>query len=141
MRIPERLGRWLAPLALMALIYALSAQPHLDSGLGVLDLVARKLVHMAEFGLLAFLWWRPLRDHLRPTPALATSFALAVAYAATDEYHQTFVASRNGSLTDLLIDAAGAAFAVALIAWRTRARADADGGDAGDGDARATPTA
>jgi VanZ family protein len=126
-RILETLGRWLPPLGLMAVIYALSAQPHLDSGLGVVDLIARKLVHMAEFGLLAFLWWRPLRGHLHPTPALATSFALAVAYAATDEYHQTFIAGRNGTITDLLIDAAGAALAIALIAWRTRTDGDAAG--------------
>jgi hypothetical protein len=56
--------RSLAPLALMALIFVLSAQPNLDSGLGTLDLILRKIVHMAEYGLLLFLWWRALRPLL-----------------------------------------------------------------------------
>jgi hypothetical protein len=40
----------------MAVIFILSAQPHLNSGLGAIDLVGRKLAHFAEYALLAFLW-------------------------------------------------------------------------------------
>ena len=43
-------GRFGPPLALMALIFALSAQPDLNSGLGGWDTVLRKLAHMTEFG-------------------------------------------------------------------------------------------
>ena len=38
----------LVPLALMALIFVLSAQSDLDSGLGMVDLIGRKLVHVAS---------------------------------------------------------------------------------------------
>ena len=52
--------RFAPPLLLMGLIFFLSAQPDLNSGLGTWDTVLRKLAHMAEFGLLWLLWWRAL---------------------------------------------------------------------------------
>jgi VanZ family protein len=104
------------PLALMALIYVLSAQPDLNSGLGAIDLIGRKVLHMTEYGLLWWLWSRALGFR---RPLLAA--AIALAYAATDEYHQTFVAGRHGSPVDWGIDAAGVA--VAWIAQRALLRA------------------
>ena len=82
-------ARFAPPLALMALIYALSAQSDLNSGLGTLDLVLRKLAHMTEYGLLWFLWMRGLG---RERAAVAA--AIAVTYAITDELHQTTVEGR-----------------------------------------------
>jgi VanZ family protein len=101
------------PIALMLVIFLLSAQPDLSSGLGTWDTVLRKLAHMAEFGLLWFLWWRALgyRDPLVPA-------AIAIAYAVTDELHQTTVDGRHGSAVDVLIDTAG--IALAMLAVRLR---------------------
>jgi VanZ family protein len=107
------LGRYGPPLALMAVIFAFSAQPDISTGLGTWDLIARKLVHAAEYGLLWFLLWRALGFR---APALAA--AIAIAYAASDEYHQTFVEGRHGTPVDLLIDAAG----MAIAAWLARRR-------------------
>jgi hypothetical protein len=42
----------------MGMIFLLSAQSSLDSGLGLIDLVRRMLVLSAEYALLCFLWWR-----------------------------------------------------------------------------------
>lgn len=50
-----RLATVLAPLALMAVIFRLSAEPNLGSGLEW-DFVIRKVAHMVEFGALAALW-------------------------------------------------------------------------------------
>ncbi len=94
----------------MALIFALSAQPSLNSGLGAWDLVLRKLAHMTEFGLLWVLWMSALQ---RPVAAAG----IALAYAATDELHQTFVPGRHGTPWDWAIDAAGVGLAV-LAWWR-----------------------
>ena len=96
----------------MALIFFFSAQPNLGTDLGTIDLVGRKLVHMLEYGLLWFLWWRAL-DRKRPVAAAAIAFA----YAISDEFHQTFVDGRQGSPVDVLIDSAGIA-----IAWATANR-------------------
>jgi VanZ family protein len=107
----------------MAVIFALSAQPHLSSDLGTIDLVGRKLMHMAEYALLAALWWRALRTtSLGPVNALWAAIAISLAYAGTDEFHQTFVEGRAGTLSDVGIDAAGIALASLRIRARTHAR-------------------
>lgn len=100
-------GRLLPPLALMAVIFVVSAQPDLNSGLGVIDLVGRKLLHVTEYGALWWLWLRAF-DFRRPWLAAV----IALAYAATDEYHQTFVHGRHGTPVDVGVDAVGVA-----VAW------------------------
>ena len=102
------------PLLLMGLIFFFSAQPNLDSGLGVWDTVGRKLVHAATYGALWFLWWRAL-GYAHPGPAIA----ITLLYAVGDEYHQTFTEGRHGSPVDVGIDAAGVAIVV-LLARRGR---------------------
>lgn len=117
-RLAGALDPWVPPFALMGVIFYFSAQPDLSSGLGTIDLVGRKFVHAAEFGLLAFLWWRLLRTVTdKQRSAVLAAFAIAVAYAVTDELHQTFVDGRHGSPVDVLIDSVGAGLA-ALLAWR-----------------------
>lgn len=113
----RRLDPWAPPLALMAVIFYFSAQPDLSSGLGTIDLVGRKFIHAAEYALLTFLWWRALRTLLHKPPAIAAAMSIAVAYAASDELHQTFVSGRHGSPVDVAIDAAGAGLAAFLL-WR-----------------------
>ena len=113
---------WVPPLALMGVIFALSAQSNLDSGLGVIDLIGRKLVHAATYALLCLLWWRALRTVMPEPPALATAVAIAVLYAVSDEYHQSFVPGREADPLDVLVDALGIAFALALVLNRARSR-------------------
>jgi|SRR5215211_1832343 len=105
----------------MGLIFFLSAQPSLDSGLGWIDTAGRKLLHFGEYALLCFLWWRLLRTVAPPRRAALLAFAIASLYAATDEFHQSFVDGRHGTPVDWAIDSAGAAFGAAL-AIRTRRR-------------------
>ena len=106
-----RLDLWLPPLILMGVIFFVSDQPSLNSGLGAVDLIGRKLIHLAEYALLTFLWWRALVTVTSPGRAALFAFLLASGYAATDEYHQTFVDGRHGTALDWAIDSAGAATA------------------------------
>jgi VanZ family protein len=110
-------SRFAPPLLLMAVIFFLSAQPDLNSGLGTWDTILRKIAHMVEFGLLALLWWRAL-GHRAP----AAAAAIAIAYAISDEYHQSFVEGRVGSPVDVLIDSAGVALAMLAIRLRAKRR-------------------
>jgi VanZ family protein len=114
----RRLDPWLPPLLLMGVIFLLSAQPSLDSGLGAIDLIGRKLVHFAEYALLCFLWWRAFATMTNPRRAALAAFLVASGYAATDELHQAFVEGRTGTPVDWAIDSAGAA----LVALRLRGR-------------------
>ena len=114
MRAISRFG---PPLALMAVIFFFSAQPDLGTGLGVWDTILRKAAHMAEYGLLWFLWVRALGHR-----HAALAAAITLAFAISDEYHQTFVEGRRGAPVDVLIDAAGVGLA-ALLYSRRRAAA------------------
>ncbi len=111
-----RLDLWLPPLILMGAIFFVSDQPSLNSGLGLIDHIGRKLIHFAEYALLAFLWWRALVTVTSPGRAALFAFLLASGYAATDEYHQSFVECRHGTPVDLAIYSAGAA----LVALKLR---------------------
>lgn len=99
----------------MALIFVLSGQSDLNSGLGWIDTVGRKLVHFGEYALLCALWWRALRTTLDGERALVVAVAITSAYAATDELHQTIVPGRHGTPVDWVIDTAGALTGALLI--------------------------
>jgi VanZ family protein len=121
MTVLRKLDPWAPPLVLMAVIFFFSAQPNLNSGLGWIDHVGRKVVHASEYALLCFLWWRALRTVLDRSTALAAAWVVATIYAATDEYHQGFVAGRHSTWVDVAIDSMGAAVCALLIA-RSRRR-------------------
>jgi VanZ family protein len=121
-----RLDLWLPPLILMGVIFFVSDQPSLNSGLGTVDLIGRKLIHFAEYALLTFLWWRALVTVTSSGRAALIALLLSSGYAATDEYHQTFVEGRHGSPIDWAIDTAGAAVvALKLRSIRVRDRVTA----------------
>lgn len=97
----------------MAVIFLLSAQPDLSSGLGNWDLVGRKLVHAGSYGLLTLLWIRALAPHLG-RKALLWAAVISFLFAVSDEYHQTFVEGRHGSPVDVGIDSVGIVIALLL---------------------------
>jgi VanZ family protein len=123
MALLRRPDLWLPPLLLMGLIYFASAQPSLDSGLGWIDTVGRKLIHFGEYALLCFLWWRALRTVMPDRRAALVALIVASLYAATDEFHQSFIEGRNGSPLDWAIDTAGAAAAAVAVSARRRVAA------------------
>ena len=123
MTLARRIDLWLPPLLLMAVIFVLSDQPDLNSGLGLIDVVGRKVVHAAEYALLCVLWWRFLRELMPSRRAALAAFCVSVAYAVTDEYHQSFVEGRNGTPIDVGVDALGAGAAALAVTRTARSRA------------------
>jgi VanZ family protein len=99
-----------------AVIFAFSSIPSLSSGLGTWDEVLRKGAHLAEYAVLGGLLVRAVG---RQVPALV----VGIAYAATDELHQHFVAGRHSSPFDVAFDACGLALGllVALSVQSERA--------------------
>jgi VanZ family protein len=121
--------RALAPALLMVAIFVLSAQPDLDTGLGFWDTVLRKLAHAAEYCGLTVLWaWALTPVSHRAVPLAA---AIALAYAGSDEYHQSFVETRSGSLLDVGIDALGVAVGATLLRYHPRVRSAVESGPGG----------
>jgi VanZ family protein len=80
----------------------------------------RKCAHLSEYAILALLLWRALRSG--PTlrtklPTLFSAVLLACAvFAASDEFHQSFVKSRTPSVGDVLLDVVGALFGLLICA-------------------------
>jgi VanZ family protein len=121
---------WLPLIVWAGVIFWLSATPNLRiASADNVDFVVRKAGHMGAFGVLAVLLWRvlaPASLRLRGPALWGLAWVLAVAYAASDEFHQSFTAGRHPAVTDVAIDAAGALFflvglAVWLRWWRGRA--------------------
>jgi VanZ family protein len=108
--VPAQLRLWLPVVAWAALIFTLSSIPDLGTGLGGWDLVLRKIAHAGEYAVLGALLLRAV-GHALP------AFVLGVAYAISDEIHQSFVEGRRGAPLDVLIDAVGVALGIAAWRW------------------------
>jgi VanZ family protein len=86
----------------------------------------RKCGHFTEYAILGLLAARAFtassNARLRRSWFVAALVLICV-YALTDEYHQSFVASRTASIYDSLIDMSGGFVALlAVAAWRKRRR-------------------
>ena len=110
--------RWLAVVFWTAAIFAFSAVSSLASPFEPLhDFILRKLAHIGEYMILTALLFWALRGHIaRNSYALLIAAVMAVLYAFSDEWHQTFVPGREGSLLDVGIDALG----IGMCLWSTK---------------------
>jgi VanZ family protein len=89
--------------------------------LAVIHFITRKLAHFTEYAILAFLAARAFRSSSHPGLAnrwFIASLVLVIAYALLDEYHQSFVPSRTGSIYDSFIDWTGGLVALLLLLRR-----------------------
>ena len=83
---------------------------------------ARKCAHLSEYALLALLLWRAVRKPVKNDPRpwgwreARVALLLVALYAASDEFHQLFVPSRDAALHDVLIDTVGGAAGL-LALW------------------------
>jgi VanZ family protein len=87
----------------------------------------RKLGHLTEYGILAVVLHRAIAHGRARWTIRVVIVVLGVVllYAASDEFHQSFVATRTPSVWDVLLDTTGAALVLALKAageqrWRRR---------------------
>lgn len=121
MKITKILNYWLPPILWAGLIFSLSGVPNLNSGLEAFwDVFLRKLAHATEFGVLFLLLFRAWRgSDFKFWPVWFLSLILAVGFAFSDEFHQLFVAERQGKLFDVFIDSLGVLF-VALVIFLLR---------------------
>lgn len=87
------------------------------------ELVLRKTAHLGVYAILAVLLWRAKRKGLfQEEPEKKWSWRdarfvllVSILYAASDEFHQHFVTSRQSSALDIGIDALGASLGLGVI--------------------------
>jgi VanZ family protein len=89
-----------------------------DAQYGLVQSVIRKTAHFTQYAMLGWLSARAFssssREILRRNWFIV-SLSLVAVIASLDEYHQSFVSSRSGSVYDVLIDITGGATALILI--------------------------
>jgi VanZ family protein len=84
----------------------------------------RKAAHVTEYAILAALLWRALSTNSASTwrqPLIV--IAIGASYAAADEFHQSFVATRTASAHDVMIDCCGVIATALVICWLRSRRA------------------
>jgi VanZ family protein len=89
-----------------------------------LHLIIRKCGHFTGYGLLSLSWFRAFWMTFRTSALVdsrriaAHSFAMlgTLLVASCDEFHQTFLPNRTGTIHDVLVDCSGAAF-MQLLIW------------------------
>ncbi len=116
-----KFSRWLSlwgPVILWAgVIFFISALPDQRTvGSELPELMIRKFAHLFEYGLLAYLLARALAGTGWPVQrVLWVGLLLCVLYAASDEWHQTFVPGRYGKVRDVALDSLGAALVLSVF--------------------------
>ncbi len=107
--------RWLPSLVMMALIFAFSSLPaSVLPHLGALDLLVKKGGHALGYGLLGLAYFYALPPRLSYGYRWLLALLMAVLFALSDEYHQSFVEGRGSTITDVMIDSAGASLALIM---------------------------
>lgn len=121
-RIKGSFLSWSYVFGYMGLIFYLSGQ---SSPPYRLILPSDKLIHFLEYMLLALLLLKALGGTFpgRTPAALGiTAFIIAVIYAASDEFHQSFIPGRNADALDWMADSFGAALGSLTILGRDKLR-------------------
>jgi VanZ family protein len=118
-KILSVMPRWIPALFMMIVIFIFSSRPG-DSLPNFLswDYFIKKTGHAIGYALLALTYFHWLKyDEKRYWLA----WLLAVAFSATDEFHQSFVPGRHPSAIDVLVfDNIGAMFGLLLYFLRSR---------------------
>lgn len=85
------------------------------------EYAVRKLAHASEFAVLGILAGLVLFSYKKTLRfQITAAFLLCIAYAASDEAHQILVSGRSPQVTDVLIDAGGAAAGIVLAVLISR---------------------
>jgi VanZ family protein len=113
---------WLPVVVWMGVIFGFSSFGHdpVSQKPGI-DFLVRKAGHVTEYTIFGLLLLRALSGsrwlaQIAEWIPYPLAILLGSLYAASDEFHQRFVPTRNGNLHDVMLDAAAVTLAVAL-AW------------------------
>src|SRR5258708_4345873 len=82
-------------------IFLLSSQSNLPGpGSAVLDFIFKKSAHMFVYGVLYWLLFRAANAG-KSQKLFLIPLLICMAYAATDEFHQSFIAGRTPTIRDV----------------------------------------
>lgn len=113
-RVAQLFSSWGPVLVWMSIIFFLSTRQSMAvSDDYVWNFLFFKTLHLIEYVVLFLLYMRAINLTIVIKPMhFFVAFFLTLMYAASDEFHQMFVPTREGTLRDVIIDCLGA-----LLAW------------------------
>ena len=121
MNVRERLGPWWAPVAWAAFILLATSVPLPSAQWAASDLPLDTAAHLLLYLGLGWCSARALRASGRSGPLASwAAFGAGVLFAALDEAHQAWLASRTASLVDWTADVIGLAAGFLLVAAASR---------------------
>lgn len=89
----------------------------------MLEFFIRKAGHVTEYAVLTFLWVKTLLNtKLTQISALLFAGLISLLYAASDEWHQTFVPNRTGHPIDIGMDSVGILLVLLVTMFALRAK-------------------
>jgi hypothetical protein len=98
----------------LGIIFLFSSEQNLHSSFSYnVDLILRKIAHIIEYFILTFLVYKALfffKNH-----SLTSIFLVSLSYAFLDEWHQSFVVGREGTIRDVAFDLIGILLCVYFI--------------------------
>lgn len=121
----KKIIKWTLLLIWMLVIFLLSNQPNsgattygiiekilpnvqTNTLISTLNYIIRKLAHITEYFVLAFLTVSLLKEYTKNERLIIfTSIIFCISYAITDEFHQLYVIGRTGAIKDVGIDTIG----------------------------------
>lgn len=108
---------WMPAVILMAGIFWASSTASIDlPDYGALDTLVKKSGHMTGYALLALAYWFGLKGSAVEKYQFGLAWSMALLYALTDEFHQSFTPGRHPALMDVfLFDGGGAALALLTL--------------------------
>lgn len=106
--------RWIPALILMVAIFLFSSTPSKNlPNYGSWDLLVKKGGHVAGYSMLSAAFWYGFKFDPKK---IWLAWVLAVLYAISDEFHQSFTPGRHPSWVDALgYDGGGAALGLAIL--------------------------
>jgi hypothetical protein len=110
--------RWVPAFIMMALIFMLSSLPaNRLPYFGAVDFLVKKGSHATGYALLGLAYFYALPPRLSAGYRAVVALVMALLFALSDEYHQSFVEGRTSSLRDVFIDGGGATIALVIASF------------------------
>jgi VanZ family protein len=111
------LKRWGPAILVMGIIFIASNTSGSNiPRFGIYDLLVKKGGHMLGYALLAASFFHGLDNGKRPARSLFIgAVLLAILYAISDEFHQSFTPGRSPAIKDVCIDTIGSIIGIAVL--------------------------
>ncbi len=106
----KKLKLWLPVIVWAGVIFGFSSLSiNKEASFSWLDFIVKKTAHVVEYFILYWLLVRAWSEKMTKVNKKVFGFSLLVAllYALSDEWHQTFVPGREGTLRDVGFDTIG----------------------------------